>query len=339
MTLGIDLGSGCFRAIKRSRGRLVGRRIPADYVVIPDMASRRQLLQQAQIQFLAAEGSLIVVGDEAQRLAEALQLPLLPLFPDSQLPEDDPVARQIVARCVESLAPCVPGDHAKCTLALPSGAGSNESAEFLQRVFRLLNYAPHVIPAAHAVGLAELGRDGLSGLALNFGAGSPSICLLHRGRLEAAAATKFGGAWIDRQFAEQRKRFLWDGEGGRYLDLAAVRRWKASTLRFLRRPADDDESALSELYRQAIDELCLEFAAVCSRRQFPLPNRPQAIACHGGGAQIGDFADMLRERWQAAGVPIPLSGVRIIPGEEWVVARGCLIHAEVEAAGQPRQSA
>lgn len=340
MMLGLDLGTSTFRVLKRMSGRLIGRRVAATYAAIPDSPSRRQLLQQARISFLPAEGFLVVTGQEAESVAESFNLPLLSLLPEAQLQDNDPVARQLLARCVEALAPCVAGEPAACTLTLPGGIASQSAhAEFLQRILRLLNYVPEVMPATQAVGLAELGREGFSGLTLNFGAGQPSIGLLHRGRMELCATSSRGGDWIDRRLAERRNWFVCDPEGQRYLDLAAVRRWKHSSSHLLLRPSDDHESTLAELYGEAVEELCATFASECERHSGPLPTRGAPIICHGGGALVGDFADLLRERWSAAGIPIALSGVRVIPDDEWSVARGCLIHCEVERTAQTRRTA
>jgi hypothetical protein len=333
MTLGLDLGTSGFRALWRQDRRLAGRQIAACYLPLDDDARCRKLLQDAHIPFCAADDSLLVVGDEALELGPTLHLPVVPLLPDARLPEQDPVARQIAAALVESVLPSRDGGGRLCVAILPGDdltPGATE-AEFFTRLLRLMNYQPVVLAAQHALALAELGGEQLTGIGLTFGAGTIGVCLLHQGRLATAATIRAGGDWIDRQVAERLEAFTWDAAGNRYLDTAGVAEWKHAWTGSILQPNSDVEDVLSKRYHAALDQLLQEFRdGLHLLGKEALPQRPLPIVCHGGGAQVRDFDELLLRRWAHAGLPLAVRSVRIVRNDPWTIARGCLIHGEVE---------
>ncbi|MEZ6065849.1 MAG: hypothetical protein R3B90_09120 [Planctomycetaceae bacterium] len=273
-----------------------------------------------------------MLGDHASDISEGLQQPLIPLLPEGQLPAGDPVGRQVAMHLLLNLFRGPLPIRSRATVVLPRDPEDHDdSARFFTRVLGLLNCESTLLAAPLAVLLAELGQDQFSGVSLTFGAGQLAACVARRGIVLAQVQVPFGGDWIDFQLAESLGHFRWDTDGHRYLDLASAGRWKSSPDRSLMNVKSEADETLRELYVKSLDELCralaaeVESASVAAMLDTTLP-----LVCHGGGTQIGGFVELLLDRWKRIGVDLPVSTIRRSTHGDWAVARGCLIHQELE---------
>lgn len=334
MSLGLDLGASGFRSLAKDGDRLVGRQSPACYLAVPDEPAQRRLLENAQAAIGTSDDALLVLGDDARELSKPLNALVLPVLPGGRLSEEDPIARQIAAALLERVAPASE-TSTPCTVVLPrdeDAPGVNDY-EFFTRLLRLLNYKPTVIAGAQAVALAELGDAWLTGIAICCGAGAITACYVHQGQRLASATITTGGDWIDRQIAERMEAFVFDSEGRRYLNTTGIAAWKQGWRGSILNPQTEIEQLLARKYRAGIDLLLEELGRSLLRiGRGWLPHAPLPLVAQGGGAQVNGFRELVRARWEAAKLPITLSSVRVVQDDLWVVARGCLIHSEVESA-------
>jgi hypothetical protein len=339
MHLGLDLGSSRFRALRRDGDRLLGRQVPTAYTALEGTPAQIRLLNQARIIPIRVDDACLIVGAEAESIAAALGRPLIPLLPEGELPTSDPLARQVTAELLESIlgVEAIAG----CTVVFPHDVEAVAPLhQFLLRMLRLRGITPRIISAAQATGLAELNREGFVGLVLCCGASGASLALIEHGELQATADVPCGGEWIDQQLAHRLERYTFDGEGRRYLDLNGVARWKQAAERSLIRVDDSAGAVLLEAYSEVLAALFGRFRSALvreganGRRRHPLP-----VVCQGGATRIGGFTDLFSRLWLQSELDLNIAAPRLASDDNWVNARGCLIHAELTLAAEPRRVA
>ncbi|HUG91898.1 MAG TPA: hypothetical protein VML55_13755 [Planctomycetaceae bacterium] len=335
MTIALDIGAHSVRSLRRQGSRLAGRTTRLAYAVLPDSPRHRRLLEGGGIAFAVCGGRLVLVGQQAVDYARPFREPVRSALSDGLLPRDNPLARQVVAATVEAVLPRALTRDEICCLTVPGGAGSqSREAEFLTRLVRLAGYVPVVVRAGMALVLAELSRTGFTGAGISFGAATCELSIAHRGREIASVAVRRGGDWIDAEFAAQEGCCLWDAAGGRHPDLESIARLKSEHTEPLATASSPRGRLFAALYRSLITEL----VGHAARALGPVPllgtlPRPLELVVGGGTAQIPGFAELLDEQLRSAALPVALARARVAAAADYTVARGGLIHAELEAGG------
>ncbi len=335
MSTGMDIGSSLVHSLRWDADRLMGRKCPAVYISIPADDAHRRWLERAQVSYASCEGSLVVIGRPALELAPILHLPCLPVLPQGRLPNDDPVGRQLAAAIIDALLPATAAGE-RCCLTLPGVADETDAAAsrewaFFSRVIRLRGHQSVLISASLATVLAELGHVGFTGIGFTLGGSACSATIAHLGRPLAQAALPRGGDWINEQFARRRQKVVWDTRGMQYVDIAAVQRWIAASRPSLSAPGDEDEVLLSDLYRQLLRETIDLLAARCAQTPHVRTLRhPLGAACAGQELRLSGFPQLLLEVLRGSALPLEFGDVRVADDAIYAVARGCLIHAELQ---------
>jgi hypothetical protein len=337
MSIGLDLGSSGFRCLSRGASALRGRRAPACYVVLPEGQAEKLLLQRAFIPYSSCDGSYVVFGDNAVELSRALKLPLVPVFPDGQLPADDPLGRQIAATLIESvLPPKCEGELA----AVVAPAANDSVTQFAQRVLRLKHVACLPVHAGTAAAVAELGDCRLTGLGLCVGSQFTSLAVVVNGQPRAELTVQRGCQEVDDVFAKSRGRYFFDAEGNRYLDARSVARWRETAGVDLASPSGDDQELLRSLVREWLLAAMTEFTErLESMREIRTIRGVNVLSVTGGPASMAGFDVLVADAVRRAQLPFNVAEVRTATANEYTIARGCLIAAEIERTALPRKSA
>lgn len=334
MTIALDIGTRHFRSLRREGGRLLGRRNLAEYVALPDTPAHRRLLERTSSSFARCEDSLLVVGQAALELAETLQLPSVPLLASGRMPEDDPLARQVVASLIDCLIPRAEDEGEPCWMTVPGAIHDPETVadrKFFSQLVRLKGYEPRIVPPGRSVILAELGAVGFTGLGVDIGAGAIRASIAHRGREIARTHLARGGRWIDKRLAESEDSLLWDAQGNRYLDLAGITRWKESRLVSVQHPISEREQRLALLYEELIGDLLAQFRVeIIQQTSVKSLPQPMPLVCTGGATQVSGFIGLMEEILQDTMFPLEISEVRCATDADYTVARGTLILGELE---------
>jgi len=332
MSIALDIGASRLRSLRREGQQLVGRSAPAAFALLPDEPSARDLLSRAGLPFAEGDGELALVGESATAHAAALYATPLRLLPGGLVPEDDPPARQLLASLVESLLPEAGEPGAACGLILPAAATTHApSREFLTRLVRLRGYEPSPISGPQAVALATLSAEGFTGIAVSFGAGGCAMSLIHRGREQAAVSEPRGTDWIDARLAASDRRYTHDSAGDRYLDTEAIRRQREGVSDPLTRPMTEAAIAVSDLYRDLLLSTAKEFARTIRDGRLGPFAAPLPVVCAGGGTRPPGFAGLMTASLAAADLAVAVGPVRLTPADDYLVARGGVIHAELDA--------
>ena len=340
MNVSLDIGAYGLRSLHITHGGVQGRKCRSVYSVLPDNSTQRKLLEQAQIPFGHCEDHLLLMGNAALEYSRLFQSPYVSLLPDGVLPHDDPPARQILALMVDALLPAPAGGSNTCCLTLPSEANSREQ-DFFTRLVRLKGYEPIVISAAKALTLAEMVADHFNGIALSFGAGHCEVSAAHCSRELARLIVPQGGDWIDRELAKQEKIVAYDSQGQAFLDVVSVRQRK-ETLATDERPlaADAFEKNLytltGRLVRSVFDQLEQRWHHEPALAELPA----EVDVVYGGGmARLPGFDILLQRICQQTDLPFAVRSIQPADLSDYTVARGCLIHGQLEAGTAPENRA
>ena len=328
MPVAIDLGTSCFRSLREIDGKLMARRCPAVYLAVDDAPAEHRLLDQAAIPYLSCDEGLIVVGEPALELAQIVKRPCIPLLPHGQLPQQDPLTRQVIAAVIETLLP--PGSGTECATILPTACGTAaallDQQMFFERLLRLRGYRPQVVSAGGAGILAGLGTSAFTGLSIAWGASGAMISIGHRGHIIGETTSALGGDWIDEHFARQSEQFLWDADGNQYLDRQSVAQWKKQAAPSILNPQNRNEGLLTDLYREMLRDTLTQGVKLCQKTPWAatLP-KPLPLVCTGGPTRINGFPILLRHLLQAVRFPLEIAEIRTLGEDEFATARGSLI--------------
>lgn len=336
MSIALDIDGRRLSSLRRQGRRLIGRHSPACYLSVPPHDAEKRLLERARIPYASCDGSTIVLGRHASDLAPLLHVPRLPLLPGGRLPENDPLARQILASIVDSLLPESTEPHETCAVLLPQRSsgqsrGTTPEWEFFSRVVRLRGYDPIAVDKCQALALAGLGHTAFTGVTLRVDSSSCGLAFVHSGRVAAEAVLPRGGDWIDEQLARKTDRVIWDMNGNSYVDLAATEQWKRETAPDLHNPGDDDAQILAyschHLLRQLLSTLSMQ---LLDNVHVDTLRQSLTLVCCGELTQMAGFNPLLRELIDHCSLPVTITDIRVVDDPLYSIARGGLIAAELE---------
>jgi len=187
-----------------------------------------------------------------------------------------------------------------------------------------------------AVVLAELSSRAFTGAGIAFDGENFEFSLAHRGVEAAGCGVNGQSTSIDPEPGSAK-----DGPS----PPAAAKQFETSS-RLPKGEADDRPSAgrlkpradglsinlVREGVRAAADALLASPVALC------VP-QPICIVCCGSYAQHRDFRELFEETLRECRFPLAVDEIRIVPQPQFTVARGCLIHAELEELAQSHHAA
>ena len=333
MNVGIDFGAHRLKSLRRHGHRLAGRSVRSIYSVVPDTDDYRDVLHKLHALHAVCEGHLAVMGDHAEKLSWLCRIPYASLVPEGRIPDDDPPARQILGALADCLIPAAESDQDVACFTVPGAdADRGRNLEFLKRIVRLRGYTPLPLSAGAALVLAEGADNGFTGMGMSFGAESSSLSLVYQGREVASAAVPAGGNWIDQELAARNAGYAWDNDGNCYIDTAEMRRWKESFAGSVQHTKGVREQTLARLYGEVTTGLLTAARRAIERCpwldgfRYPVP-----VICGGGSSAIGGFESAMLGALDDHSLAVRTGGVRVVRDSVFTVARGCLIHAELQA--------
>ncbi|MCH7687452.1 MAG: hypothetical protein IH899_12350 [Planctomycetes bacterium] len=121
-------------------------------------------------------------------------------------------------------------------------------------------------------------------------------------------------------------------KGNRYPDLLGVSCWKESLTDSIVEATTQREKLLCEITRELVSNVLHRIAKMIQRTPAVSEiSRSLSMVVCGGTTRIPGFDRLFREELQKT--PLPIDESRLCVGNEsdFTVARGCLIHAELES--------
>jgi hypothetical protein len=305
-------------------------------VTVSDNEARRRWLQCSKLPHLVAEDFLILPGDAAVEAEGLFGAPPRDLMPGGDIPQSDPVTRQVIAMLIDGLLPepSQPDEiccfsHPGCERrALHADPTFDPKMQFFSRVIRLRGYLPWPFNPATALVLAEMKSAGFTGIGLSLGASGCDVAVVHRGNQIACGRLSRGGRWIDEQIVRRSSRERRPSNGVP-LDVEAARSQKETAS--LLAPGDDAAREVSDLYENLIAELAEVLCeTLASQSQILLLPQPLPVVCGGGPVKIPGFAAAMQTELKRQQMPVALACPRLAADPEYSVALGCLIRGTLE---------
>jgi len=332
--VGLDLGTTEFRSLTQLGQGLSRRRLPAVYAAVEDDAAHRRLLECARLPFSTCPGYLLTVGAPAVELSQLIPVELRALLPGGQVPQNDPLTRQLLASAVESCLPETYGRDPLCVWSLgATGPESIPTRDFLRQVLTLRGYQSQEISAGESLVLSELSPQGYSGLAVVFGANRCSASLCLQGRELWQKSLAWGGNWLDEQYARYTSSTTWKPNGDQLLDLQQCRAWRESLPESALSSAAPEHHLLYDLLRDLLSQTLGELSVDMLEHAACVPPLTRVTLLAGGGLTgIPGFRELLTAAMSATAWPLEVLELVLVPDSGGSIARGALIRATLESA-------
>ena len=330
----LDVGTTAFRTLRRENGRLVGRREAAAYTVLPRRPEPQRLLQTAGIAFSRCPSGLIVAGQAAIDVAASFDAPLIPLLPKGELPESDPIARQVAAMLLEAvLGPQDSLSGRVCAMTVPGSPAIGETTPtllFFTQLVQLAGLRPQVVHAGAATAAASFSDRSLRGLGVSIGASHTDLAIIVRGYETGWHRIPVGGDTIDARLIEKHAAYLHNRHGEKFPDFLSVREWKRNPERSLlhRDPAG---LTLAQGYGDVVLSAAQAAADLLSRHCEVRTPTPLPCVVSGGPTAIAGFEPLWHQAIKGCGLTDRLGELRIEPDAEYETARGLLLYTEAGA--------
>ncbi|MCA9041044.1 MAG: hypothetical protein KDA65_11900 [Planctomycetaceae bacterium] len=329
MSISLDVGTDTLKSLRRQGNQLIAKKCRGLFSVMDDSGRRRDLLENLKIPYSSAEDHLVLMGDAAAHYGEMFQTSTLSLFKETPSRSDEAVlSAEVLQALIQSILdePHFAGES--CAVVLPA---TSVNRQLITSTIRDMGYIPQIISSGMAVVLAEMVKTSFNGIGLSLGAGSCTMSLAHHGEEIARYTLPLGANWIDEQLAEANEDIGFDSRGQRYLKTDRVRSWKESRAGAFLNPSTEGELILKEVYTQMLKELFTQAGE--SFRMIPrVLNSPQplSLVCTGGPARLPGIREMIERTLLTTPFPVEINRVRVDAESLYVVARGALIHAELE---------
>ncbi|HEX7900893.1 MAG TPA: hypothetical protein VF950_24255 [Planctomycetota bacterium] len=322
---GLDLGTENIRAAARRSddGEIVHTLQRNVFLDLRLDAFARKILPKFNVDCFIRGERGFVLGDQAFELAHVFERPLRHPMKEGRISPDEPEALPIVGLLVERLLGRARQPGEICAYSLPADSLDADRnfiyhRGVLENVLGGLGYTPRLVLEGQAVVIAELKDRDFTGIGVSCGAGMFNVSVSFKGLPALSFSTLNGGDWVDRHVAQALG-----------VPASTVRATKEGGMD-LRKPKDRVEVAVAMYFRTLLQETL----QAIKQRLNDAPEKPTFFApvdlvFAGGAAQIGGFAEMVREEFDKIDFPAPVADIRLSQEPLTSVLEGCL-HAALE---------
>ena len=331
MTMALDVGTRRFRSLQVGTGQLLAKSCPTTLGFLPDKPSVRRLLDTSRVQFSPVGNELVIWGESADSLAKRCAIKTEHLLARNPLRKQKQTIAEPLSDVLASLLPMADAEELCCVETL-----SDElHADWLHCAVVARNYRLVMCSQGLAVILAELVQENFTGIGLVFGGSRCEAVLAIEGEEIFRCELPRGGDAIDQSLAILEDRYWWSISGFRELETDGITQWKESLATSVLEPVLPRGERLLTGYQQLVRELLTACETTFSRQDLP---DKLAVIVSGGAARIPGFADLLDQHLRESMLPINHKNVRLATAEH-TIARGLLIHAELEQRKQTQSDA
>ena len=191
--------------------------------------------------------------------------------------------------------------------------------EILNMYFGELGYKAQPINEGFAIALSELLDEGLSGIAMSFGAGMVNVCVVHQGDQLVSFSITRSGDYIDQAV-------------GTALDISpSVVQLEKEAGVDLYNPTNKIMEAVCVYYNSVIDYVLknIVYELEIRSKRLPIFREPMPIIVAGGLTQATGFVRKVEERSSGIEWPLKVGKVRRAFSPYTTVANGCLLAAQL----------
>lgn len=191
--------------------------------------------------------------------------------------------------------------------------------EMMGLYIRQMGYDTDPVNEAFAIALSELLDDGLTGIAMSYGAGMTNISVVHEGDPLVEFSITRGGDYIDQSV-------------GNALDVSPslVQMEKEAGVD-LYNPQSKIMEAVSVYYTSVINYTMQNIAYELEQREKELPifRQPVPVIVSGGLSLATGFTKKIEEVMNTVNFPIKIGEIRLADEPMKAVANGCLLAASL----------
>jgi actin-like ATPase involved in cell morphogenesis len=281
----------------------------------------RNMLTKLNVQYVAINGKMVVVGDPAFELANILNRETRRPMKGGVISPNENEAMPIEKLLLETLLGSPNGQDERCYFSVPADPiDADFNVVYHKGVFggllKKLGFEPKPLLEGHAVVFSELAEDDFTGIGISCGGGMFNVCVSYKSIPALAFSTARGGDWIDRNVAT----------------VLGIKASRATAIKEkgvnLNSPRNREEEAIEIYYRNLIsytlEAIKTRFESSAGMPSFP---EPIEIVCAGGTSMIGGFIEVFQDEFQAIKFPIDVKNIRRAEDPLFSVAKGCLVAA------------
>lgn len=299
----------------------------AFYRIVPKSDVNRQAiktsLEKRGSNFIVEDDHFIVVGEDSLHIAmERNDIALRPMSKGVVSPREKsslPMLKLLISNLIgkgegeEPLVYSVPASP------IDGNFDIVYHTEILNMFFREEGYVSSPINEAFAIALSELVDDGLTGIAMSFGAGMINISVIHEGDPLVEFSVTRSGDFIDQSVATA-------------LDMSPslVQLEKEAGVD-LYKPTNKIMEAVTVYYSSVMNYVLQNIAFELKKREKSLPIFRDAvpIVVSGGLTLAKGFTEMFSDKTKTVKLPMQIKEVRRAKEPMICVANGCLLASQL----------
>jgi hypothetical protein len=328
--VGLDVGTCFIVSAREKEGEIIyTRQRDGFFTVASETALNARFIEQglkkSGVSFFKKGTTFYIIGEAALEKAverrAILQRPLSRGVINSKEPEALEMIRQIIGGVLGS--PIV--ENEKCIYSVPE---SPIDAPFdivyhkniLNQMLTSLGYSPHSLNEAEAVAYAELMDEGLTGIAISFGAGATNFAIMSNGKAELKFSIAKGGDYIDERVSTSL---------GLTPSLVQIEKENGIDLNA---PIGRIQSAISIYYDHLISIIVSGFLSKATSSSGGLPKfqNPITVVISGGTSIPVGFLEKLSTGLREANLPFKIGEIRKAEKLLESVAKGCWLAASLQ---------
>lgn len=330
MAIGLDVGT-CFIVGARGQGAEITYKKQRDgfFTISAETPLNARFIEQgltkSGAKFFRRGDEFLVIGEEALEKALERRAILQRPLKDGVINSREPQALEMIKEIISGVLGSPTEENEVCVYSIPAAPIDQEfdivyHQNILNQILSDLGYKGQSLNESTAVAYSELMDNGLTGIAMSFGAGMTNISILSSGKSELQFSVAVGGDWLDEKVATSLG-----------LTSSLVQMEKEQGLN-IQAPSQDSKvlEALAIYYRHFIKKVLGQ--VVQKLQSFPtLPKFPGPVklVISGGTSMPEGFVDVLKATLEEVKFPIEVADVVRAESPLETVAKGCYLAASI----------
>lgn len=328
MSVGLDIGTSFIVSAREEVDKVVYKRQRDGFFTLKaetPVSARfiEQGLNKAGSDFFKKGNDFYIIGEAALEKAlerrAVLQRPLHKGVINSKEPEALEMIKQIISGVLGSPKE----ENEVCVYSVPEKPVDQDfdivyHQNILNQILGDLGYKASSLNEAEAVAYAELMEEGLTGIAISWGAGMTNFSVMSSGNSELRFAVAKGGDYIDEKVAISLglSPSVVQAEKESGLDLAA--------------PQNKIQNAICIYYKHLVSSVIDEAVQkIASASTLPKFNKATLVVSGGTTIPTG-FVSVLKDKLSEVAFPIELGDIRKTELCLETVSKGCWLAASVQ---------
>jgi hypothetical protein len=319
--IGLDVGSSRVVAARSVDGKYKYESQLNAFLTVPYSRLAASLLERDNVFHEVQGADILVIGEDAQGLAEVFHVPIRRPMLNGVINPQEPHGIAVLRRIIgKLLGKSAEGQKVFFSVPAPAIAGNDGIAFHKASIGHLLTelgYAPTPFEEGLAVVFGELDASNFTGIGISFGSGMCNACLALLSMPVISFSVSGAGDFIDTQAA------LVTG------DLADhIRLQKEKTFRLNGLTSDRVHNALNVYYQEMIGNLVQALRShLASAKRLPRMEKPIPLVLSGGTAIPKGFLECFEKVLRSEEFPVRLSEIRVAADPLNSTARGALMAA------------